>query len=389
MRRELRQSRLADDSLLNGIPVGLVVVDRRYDIRAINAAARGMFSIRGVAVGEDFLHLLQDVPYAEVREAVDAAFRDGGHTRTGEFAVEDVATGEPRHLRISCHLRRDEGEEGVSQTVAVVIHDVSEAVRERSALEERLEEMRKDFERFRREAEAETSRHEIHNKRLIETNRQLDEANRELTALNEDLSVATEESLLSTEESQATTEEVETLNEELQATNEELETLNEELQATVEELNTTNDDLQSRSAELQDLARARNQERQESERSRMLLEATLRSMSDAVLAVGPEEDTLFCNEAFIETFGEVRDDESSAEFLGNRALLDEDGGRLAHEKTPRVRASHGESFEMRFAVDDEGGARRLFESRGQPIEDGETSGGVIVIREVPLKAEPG
>jgi len=393
MRRELRQSRLADEGLLNGIPVGLVIVDRRYDIRAINAAARGMFSIRGVAVGEDFLHLLQDVPYTQVREAIDAAFRDGEHTRTGEFAIEDVATGEPRYLRISCHPRREEGEEAGSQTVAVVIHDVTEAVRERYALEARLDETRKDFERLKRETEAEVLRHETHNKRLIAANRQLDEANRELTALNEDLSVVNEESLLSTEESQAATEEsqaateeVETLNEELQATNEELETLNEELQATVEELNTTNDDLQARSAELQDLARARSQERQESERSLRLLEATLRSMSDAVLAVGPEGETLFCNEAFVETFGEVRDDESAAELLGNRALLAEDGERLAHEKAPRVRASRGESFQMPFVVDDEDGARRLFEVRGQSIEDGETNGGVIVICEIFGKA---
>jgi two-component system CheB/CheR fusion protein len=338
-------------------------------------------------------HHLQNSFYTQVREAIDAAFRDGEHTRTGEFAIEDVATGEPRYLRISCHPRREEGEEAGSQTVAVVIHDVTEAVRERYALEARLDETRKDFERLKRETEAEVLRHETHNKRLIAANRQLDEANRELTALNEDLSVVNEESLLSTEESQAATEEsqaateeVETLNEELQATNEELETLNEELQVTVEELNTTNDDLQARSAELQDLARARSQERQESERSLRLLEATLRSMSDAVLAVGPEGETLFCNEAFVETFGEVRDDESAAELLGNRALLAEDGERLAHEKAPRVRASRGESFQMPFVVDDEDGARRLFEVRGQSIEDGETNGGVIVICEIFGKA---
>jgi len=381
LRRELRQARLADESLLNGMPVGLVV-DRRYDIQAINAAARRIFSIHGVAVGEDLLHLLRNVPYAEVRRAIDVAFRDGEYVRTEDFTVEDPATGESRYLQISCRSQRDEGEEGPAWTVVVMINDITDIVENRHVLEERLEETQRDFEQFRSEVAEETSRRKGQNERLVETNRQLEEANRELNGLNDELRVTNEESMLSTEEAQAAAEEVETLNEELQATNEELETLNEELQATVEELNVTNDDLQARSVELQDFARTREQERQESEKSRQRLEATLRSMSDSVLAVGPEGEVLFCNDAFIETFGEIRDDESAAELLGNFALLDEKGEGLAHEKTPRVRAARGESFDMRFAVADEGGTRRLFDARARSIEVGETNGGVIVIREI-------
>ena len=378
--RELRQSRLADETFLNDLPVGVVVVNRRYDIQAINAAARRLLSIRGVAVDEDFLHLLQNVPYTEVRRAIDTAFRDGGHAHTGEFTAEDAASGEPRYLQIVCHPRRYEGEEGPAQTVTVVVSDVTELGSARREMGENLERTKSEFERFRREAEAESERQRRQTERLVETNRQLEEANDELTHLNEELRVANEEAQLSSEEAQASTEEVETLNEELQATNEELETLNEELQATVEELNTTNDDLQARSAELQELAQAREGERWQSEESRRRLEAVLVGMSDAVLAVGAGGEVLFKNDAFVETFGEISDDHSSAELLGNHVLLDEAGEKLSQQMTPRFRASRGESFQMRFAI--EGDPERRFDVRGRPIEDGEMSGGVIVIREV-------
>ena len=380
LRRELRQSRLADETFLNDMPVGVVVVDRRYDIQAINAAARRLLSIRGVAVDEDFLHLLQNVPYTEVRQAIDAAFRDGGHAHTGEFTAEDATTGEPRYLQIVCHPRRSEGEEGPAQTVTVVVSDVTELGAARREMERSLEETRSEFERFRRRAETESDRQRQQNERLVETNRQLEEANEELTEFNEELRVANEEAQLSSEEAQASTEEVETLNEELQATNEELETLNEELQATVEELNTTNDDLQARSEELQELARTREGERRQSEESRRRLEAVLAGMSDAVLAVDADGGVLFKNEAFVETFGEMRTDQSSAELLGNHVLLDETGETLSQEMTPRFRASRGESFEMQFSIESE--RERRFDVRGRPIEDGEMSGGVIVIREV-------
>jgi nitrogen fixation/metabolism regulation signal transduction histidine kinase len=72
-----RRSRTTDEDLVNQLPVGVVVVDRRYDIQDLNAAARSLLSIRGAAVGEDLLHAVQGIPYAEVRNAIDSAFRDG------------------------------------------------------------------------------------------------------------------------------------------------------------------------------------------------------------------------------------------------------------------------------------------------------------------------
>jgi len=373
-----RRARTADEDLVNQLPVGLVVVNRRYDIQDLNAAARALLSIRGAAVGEDLLHAVQDIPYAEVRNAIDSAFRDGVST-TGEFSVEE-ATGEPRYLKLACHPQRGKDRKGLAETVAIVVNDVTDIGKERRELKERLE-----------ESEAERSRLEVQNGRLVESNRRIEEANGELTALNDQMQASYEDALLASEEAQAATEEVETLNEELQATNEELETLNEELQATIEELNTTNDDLQVRTAELQDLARIREEERRSSEGSRRRLEAILSGMSEAVLAVGADERVLFSNDVFSRTFGDGEPgDRDGSQKLGLSVPLTEDGGKMPAEESPHGRLLRGEPFEMRFATAGEDGSLRLFEARGRPI-DGEDVGGVIVIREAgraPLDGSP-
>jgi two-component system CheB/CheR fusion protein len=312
-----------------------------------------MLAIPSVGVGQDFLHAMQEAPYAEVRRTIDEAFREGRITQADEFAVEEAATGEPRYLRLTCHPRRAETEGQRVRRVLVAVEDVTAEVRMR---------------------------------RLAEKNLRLEEANRELGQLNEELQAAHEESLVNTEEAQASAEEVETLNEELQATNEELETLNEELQATVEELNTTNDDLQARATELQDLAQSREEGRRRAEElvdqlqdQRSRLEAILANISDAVLAVDTDRQTLFSNHVFEEVFGEHTGAEQGQ--LGFTEVLDERGEKLPSEATPSSRAARGESFAMRFTVGGLDGVPRCFEARGRPIEGDGVAGGVLVIRE--------
>jgi two-component system CheB/CheR fusion protein len=376
----------ASEEYLTQLPVGLVVVDRKYDIRAINTVARQLLSIHGVAIGEDFLHAMQEeTPYAEVRAAIDTAFRDGESFSSGEFALEDAPTGEVRYLRLDCYPRRAEGEARLAQTVMIVVHDVTQEARERRRLEERVEALSAEVEAFRREAEAEAARLGLHNERLVETNRRLEEANRELIALNEQLQKAYEGSLVSTEEAQAAYEEVETLNEELQATNEELETLNEELQATIEELNTTNEDLQSRSAELEEMAREREEERQESEAEWRHLQAALEGIGAPVLTVDERGKALLSNELFRVAFGDwggEPSEEDASSLLGGCVVLEESGERMASRETPQARAARGESFEIRFAVDGQDGARPHWEARGRPSGGEDAGGGVIVFRQV-------
>lgn len=237
----------------------------------------------------------------------------------------------------------------------IFIQDITNLVRTRSDLAQRLQSVT-----------AELEQEKSLNERLAQTNRQLDEGNQELTRVNEDLQTANEELLLSTEEAQAATEEVETLNEELQATNEELETLNEELQATIEELNTTTDDLQARSLELQSLAR-------DSEREQERLEAILDSMDIAVLVVDAAGQDAFANATYQRMFGE-----------SGLVCLDESGEPLPDSEAPRHRATREKVFRMKFSARIRDGGQHRFSATGGPLHDDEDDrqGGVIIIRDI-------
>ena len=166
-------------------------------------------------------------------------------------------------------------------------------------------------------------------------------------------------------------EEVETLNEELQATNEELETLNEELQATVEELNTTNDDMSARTVELTKLTEKVEQQHEASNAERVRLAAVLRSMRDALVAVGPDGTELLRNPAF-DRFAAQHD-----------VLLEEDGAPGARPAIPALleRASHGETFTAQLRATDDDGQRRWLEAVGQPFTERD-QGGLLVIRDI-------
>ncbi|HJQ27922.1 MAG TPA: CheR family methyltransferase [Rubrobacter sp.] len=348
-----REERLINSFLLR-MPVGVVVVDRRYDIQLINNTARRLLDIHSPAAGEDLIHLIHGAGYATLRAIIDAAFRQDTPIEDAELAVEEPGTGELRHLRILATPQRM-GDQNSPETVMLILGDVTYLVQSRKELREDLDSVHSQFEQER-----------LLNMRLSETNRQLDEGNQELTRLNEELRTTNEELLLSTEEAQAATEEVETLNEELQATNEELETLNEELQATVEELNTTTDDLQARSQELQLLA-------QDGEAEVGRLEAILDSLNAGVLVVDAEGQEVFTNAAYTRMFGE-----------DGIVCLDENGERLPPEATPQQRVSQGESFAMEFTSVAQDGARRRYEASGGPLrsEEEDGNGGAILFREI-------
>lgn len=135
---------------------------RDYVIAAINDAARRLLSIPGVAVGEDFLHVMQEVPYAKIRRIIDEALRKGKTTQTGEFVVEASPTGEPSYLRLTCHAQPTGDEARRAENVLVVVEDVTAAVRMRRLAEKnlRLEETNRELGLFveRRRAERERER---------------------------------------------------------------------------------------------------------------------------------------------------------------------------------------------------------------------------------------
>lgn len=356
-----------NESALLKLPIGAIVVDRRYDIQAINGAARRFLGIHGPARGEDLIHIARVAMSQRLREAIDQTFRAKTTSVLEECVVEDVTTGEPSYLQVTCYPQGAEW--GPVETALIVISDVTPLVHARQVFERQLDGAQLELQRVREELAAELARGAATSERLVATNRELMEANQELTSANEELRTMNEELLLGLEEAQAATEEVETLNEEMQATNEELETLNEEMQATVEELNTTNDDLQARSLELQDLART-------SEEERAQLTAILASMGDAVLVVNRSGQPLLTNAAYERLFGSVTPT--------GLVAYDDYGQPLPVESSPWQRVARGESFRTEFTLPSAEGTRRWYEANGQPVYDGERGvvGGVLVVRDI-------
>jgi two-component system CheB/CheR fusion protein len=356
-------------ALLRSLPIGVVVIDRHYDIETINNSARRLLGIHGPALGEDLVHLTDSLPAPGLRAAVDAALA-GALEQTVQVMVE-TPQGEQRWLQLTCVLQQHggsgetRGENPAPDDVLILVADVTAAEMARQRQEADLVRLRE-----------EQSRGEERTARLAATNRELERANEQLGSVNADLRSANEEYLVGNEELQAAMEEVETLNEELQATNEELETLNEELQATVEELNTTNDDLEARNLEAQALASEREKQRQISESERARLAAVLLSMGDAVMVVDSSGTVVLANAAVEHLFGKA-----GSAFVPE----DEQGQPLPAEEAPLARAALGESFSLTFTLAEpsDGGSprRRWFEATGQPIA-GAGQGGVVVIRDI-------
>ena len=361
-----RSSQSIDRFVLE-LPVGAVVVDQRYDIRLINNQARELLSVHGPASGEDLLHLIQgEDAYTKLRSAIDHAFREKTATSVENLTIEGLKPSDSRHLQLFVSPQWSGDTEEISETVTILINDVTDLTRSRDELAEQLESLRTELERVQGESQANISYEKTLNRQLEQTNRQLIDANKRLLETNDDLQVANEELQITTEEAHATTEEVETLNEELQATNEELETLNEELQATIEELNTTNEDLQARTLQVEKLEQG-----VQSEGAQLL--SILKTRSVAILVVDTAGATVFRSSAYEQIFGE-----------NGVELENEDGSPLSREQRPRRRVARGESFVMKFSATMEGNKRRYFEATGQPLQSSNQDelSGLLVIREL-------
>ncbi len=372
------RERFADQIL--SLPMGVIVIDRNYDVQTINSAAYALLDIHRPAIGKDLLHLATRVPTRQLRSAIDLAFQSSGATEAqgGEPITVDLEQnedGDKRRLQITCYPHTRSGitnDGGASSSVEAVLLFISEVAREEA---EPGASAVQGAEAPPEGAQAETAaqlRKRLETERAL--GRELRVANQELREENDTLRRANEDLVVSQEEVQASTEETITFNEEMQATNEELETLNEELEATVEELHTTNDDLLARSQELQTLAEEKDAQRKSSERERAQLKAVLSSMGDAVIAVGADGKTVLTNAAYQNLFGD------GSEQL---ALEDSAGKPMRPEAAPWRRAGEGEPFTTAFTVRTPEGERRWFEASGQPLRIGDQQvGGVVTIRDL-------
>ena len=349
VQRVAESAALADSLLLN-LAVGVVVVDPRYYILRINAAARKMLGIHGTAFDQDFIHLADVLPATAIRAAIDSAL--AGKTTSSVFEVEPTdAASETTHF-VEATIRPYRVETRAIEGAVVELTEVT-----------RLEQERRANTRTRQRLD-----------KAVITNGRLLRANAELTSLVSELRMSNESMLLASEDARSSRDEVVNVNEELQATNEELETLNEELTASVEELRVANEDLATRTHELGVQATALEQEKLGSQEERDRLRSILASLGDAVVAVDHEGEIVMSNAAYTRFFGGPKADVECEDAAGLPIPPDD---------RPRQRAARGERFRMEYAVTQPDGARRWFEAVAEPLTAGDrTWGGVLTIRDL-------
>ena len=111
------------EGLLLRLPVGVVLVDRQYDILFVNSAARRHLGIHTSAIGEDLVHLAQGAISVALRAGIDASFRGQSLSQVVEAAPIDPTSTESRHLELSVHAERLEGEERPIETAIVLVDE--------------------------------------------------------------------------------------------------------------------------------------------------------------------------------------------------------------------------------------------------------------------------
>lgn len=374
-------------SVLLNSSLGVVVVDRRYDIQAINRTAQQLLGIYRASLGEDLIHLVTTVAALDLRAAIDAAWTSD---RPSEALLE-ATSGEARLLQITAVAASTAAGSVPPDTVLVQISDVTARVQaQRAAVAPRTppavevpassprrtpgNQRAHAWEQERRQFQEAIARLTTQRDQAIALTRTLGAANDELASANLHMTSFNEDLMVRNEELQAFTEEIKTLNEELQATNEELETLTEEMEATVEELHATNEDLVVRTNEVQHLATLREEQRLASEAKAVELAAILLSVGDALLVLNQAGEILYANTAYSAYFG------SAAAPL---VAEDQTGRPLPPAQTPQHRVLTGDSFQMTFTQSLPDGGRRWLEANGEPIRvNGVPTGGVVTIRDI-------
>jgi two-component system CheB/CheR fusion protein len=427
-------------------PVGLVLINRHYDIQAINPAARRMLGIHGPAVGEDLVHLAQNLPARQLQSSLDTAFHAGTPTILEAVPVDTLPTEAPQYLHLVCTPQAHEQPHEPVQTVLLVITEVTALAESRRQLEAQLRAAQEAREQDRREAAlALASREEEHTEELERLRRAhatelaqreqaynaelarreqtytaelervrraavreaasrkeaLDKeqarfraeweaqlarhevANKRLSETNRQLVGSNEELTLANEAMRTENEELLVRNEEAQAATEEVETLNEELQASSEELETLNEELQSTIEELH----TTNDDLQT--RNLELQELARTSQAEraqlAAILLSIDHALLVVNQE-----GKpVLTNPVLEQFFGSADAhfvpQDKEGQPLPPQARPQQRAARGEAFRMEFTYPGPDGQRRWFAARSQPIkgQDDTILGGALIIELLP------
>jgi two-component system CheB/CheR fusion protein len=103
------------------LPIGIAIVDRHYDVQLINAAALRLLGIHRSAVGEDLLHLADDVPQKPLRHVIDAAFRNLNEQETEATLVVGADADERRTVHIRAHPQLPQRDGSMIESVVLLI----------------------------------------------------------------------------------------------------------------------------------------------------------------------------------------------------------------------------------------------------------------------------
>jgi two-component system CheB/CheR fusion protein len=104
-----RMSTEGERRAMADLPIGLVVVDRNYDVQAINPSARRLLNIHTAALGVDFVHLAQRIPSDVLRAAINAAFRGQSSVQRVDLQAAHAADGAITQLDLGCYPHLSEG----------------------------------------------------------------------------------------------------------------------------------------------------------------------------------------------------------------------------------------------------------------------------------------
>ncbi|HJU65984.1 MAG TPA: ATP-binding protein [Gemmatimonadaceae bacterium] len=98
--QEVEAQRRFIERIIDSLPLGMHVIDREYRIQAWNRKREtGTQGIaRDEAIGRTIFEVLNRQPQEMLRREFEDVFRTG---RIGQYEMESVATGEPRHYRVS------------------------------------------------------------------------------------------------------------------------------------------------------------------------------------------------------------------------------------------------------------------------------------------------
>jgi two-component system, chemotaxis family, CheB/CheR fusion protein len=224
--------------LFRALPIGLVVLEHGYRIMTANNIVRRLLRLPATAVEQDFLHAVPSLPYAQVRRAIDAAFRERSAITLPEVELDILAGGSGRIVALSVapiQLMASQPE-----LVAIAVVDLTEQV----LATRHLEAVQAEQVQLVNELGAT-------NKRLTETNQALQKANEEMILTQEELQARLEELETVYKALQASFSEMESDEERLEVTSQEMEATNEELRTTAEMLESANAELTTRAGVLQ------------------------------------------------------------------------------------------------------------------------------------------